>query len=304
MEGEGNTVFDSKHARDDVEAAQRGVAMLIDVPGGRIVIGSEDFYPEERPCIEVEVADFQLQQHPVTVAEFAAFVEATGYITTAETMPKPEDLPGIDLRDFQPGSMVAVFPDHPVDVQDWRQWWQFVPGAHWRCPQGPGSTAIADHPVVHISHDDAQAYARWAGLRLPTEYEWEYAARAGRPPTAYAWGEEFDPRLANTFEGAFPHAPTREPGTTAVGSYPANPWGFVDLIGNVWEWTAQRWTDHHATAQSCCGQSLRSGREEQWVVKGGSHMCSADYCERYRPAARQGMSADSSATHVGFRCAL
>ncbi|MDF1604538.1 formylglycine-generating enzyme family protein [Nocardioides sp. YIM 152315] len=293
---------------------------MVLVPGGTATLGSERFYPEERPLVEVTVGDVWFDVHPVTNAEFAAFVEETGHVTVAEVAPDPADFPGADPALLVPGSQVFTPTAGPVRLDDWTQWWRWQPGASWRAPQGPGSDwrEIPDHPVVHVGWGDASAYARWAGKELPSEAEFEHAARGGLVGRDYAWGDELMPggaRLANTWQGAFPWRSDDPDGhhrTSPVGSYPANGHGLHDLIGNVWEWTSTRWTDTHsragdtvtveATASPCCGGSIRLAETDRFVSKGGSHLCSPHYCQRYRPAARQGHGVNDTTSHVGFRC--
>ena len=271
---------------------------MVGVPAGRFRMGSDEHYPEEAPAHERTVEAFALDMHPVTNAEFRRFVKATGHVTTAELPP------GVPGADPVPGSLVFTPSPAPVPLDDWTRWWRWAPGADWRHPEGPGSTLDGRqlHPVVHVSFEDALAYAAWAGKRLATEAEWEYAARAGRAETTYAWGEEESPRgrlMANTFQGTFPVAAS---GTTPVGRYPANPWGLVDLIGNVWEWTSTVWVDDHRASAPCCpGGELTE--DDRRVIKGGSHLCAPSYCHRYRPPARQGHAVRSTTSHVGFRCA-
>ena len=219
-----------------------------------------------------------IDQHPVTNAEFRRFVKDTNHRTTAEITPSAEEFPDAEPDDLVPGSLVFRPTSGPVPLDDWRRWWHWTPGAHWRAPEGPGSSVGGRelHPVVHVSFEDALAYAGWAGKDLPTEVEWEYAARAGRPPTSYAWGDEFMPRgrpMANTWHGEFPWQTGKPPGkdrTTPVGRFPANDWGLVDMMGNVWEWTASAWTDDHGgrageASPSCCAPQgpLRSLQEER-----------------------------------------
>jgi formylglycine-generating enzyme required for sulfatase activity len=287
---------------------------MVSIPAGSFLMGSDDHYPEERPAHLEQVAGFRMDQHPVTNAEFRRFVKDTGYRTIAETPPTAEEFPDATPDQLVAGSLVFRQTEGPVPLNDWRQWWHWTTGAHWRAPLGPGSTldGLDRHPVVHIAFEDALAYAHWAGKELPTEVEWEYAARAGRPPTMYAWGDEVEPHgrvMANTWRGEFPWQNLEPPGrdrTSAVGRYRANDWGLVDLIGNVWEWTTSGWTDSHAEAgaeqHSCCAPERPLQESDRKVMKGGSHVCAESYCLRYRPPARQGQSVRSSTSHLGFRC--
>lgn len=295
---------------------------MVPVPAGRFTMGSDHDYPEEAPAHQRDVDGFWMDRTPVTNAQFAAFVAATGHVTTAELSPDPADYPGADPALLVAGSLVFTPSPGPVRLDDARRWWCYVPGIDWRRPQGEGSTALPDHPVVHVSYRDAQAFARWAGKDLPTEAEWEYAARGGGPATRYQWGDELVPDgrlMANTWQGEFPWRSDDPDGfvrTSPVGSYPPNGFGLVDTIGNVWEWTASPATPRHlgenagphgdaATAQ-CCGAGAPTGRGPipQKIIKGGSHLCAPDYCRRYRPAARQPEDVDSSTSHLGFRCVL
>jgi formylglycine-generating enzyme len=292
---------------------------MVHVSAGRFVMGSDEHYAEERPAHDEQVAEFLMDVHPVTNAEFRRFVKDTGYCTTAESVPAGEDFPDADPGDLVPGSLVFRPTAGPVPLDDWRRWWHWTPGANWRAPDGPGSSLGGRelHPVVHVSYEDALAYAAWSGKALPTEIEWEYAARAGRPPTTYAWGDDVLRRgkaMANTWQGRFPWENLDEPGrdrTTPVGRFPPNDWGFLDLIGNVWEWTDSAWTDDHtgrtAEQHSCCAPEspLHALQEEdRRVMKGGSHLCAPSYCLRYRPPARQGQGVRSSTGHLGFRCVV
>jgi formylglycine-generating enzyme required for sulfatase activity len=202
-----------------------------------------------------------------------------------------------------------------VDLWDWRQWWEWKPGASWRHPFGPDSgnpsfRDRADHPVVQVAYPDAAAYARWAGRRLPSEAEWEYAARAGSTGI-YAWGDDAMPDgrlMANTWQGHFPYQNDGAAGwvgTSPVGSFPPNGFGLVDMIGNVWEWTTTQFTGHHRLdASGGCCPSAEPDPSINQVLKGGSHLCAPEYCHRYRPAARSSQSQDSATTHIGFRCVL
>ena len=226
-----------------------GHAGMVLVPGGSTVLGSRRYYPEELGTREVVLPDLWVDEHPVTNAEFARFVEDTGHVTVAEVAPDPADFPGADPDLLVPGSQVFTQTSRPVDLRDWTQWWRWQVGASWRAPQGPGSawTEIAEHPVTHVGWEDATAYAAWAGKRLPTEDEWEHAARGGLVGADYAWGEELHPDgrvLANTWLGPFPWRSDDPDGhhrTSPVGSYPPNGHGLLDMIGNVWEWTATSW---------------------------------------------------------------
>lgn len=279
---------------------------LVEIPAGAFRMGSTSFYPEEAPIHTVAVAAFAIERHPVTNAQFAAFVAATGYVTVAEQEP---DLAG---GSYDPGALVFTPTAGPVDLRDWRQWWRWVPGASWRQPSGPHGTVEdkPDHPVVQVAYPDAAAYARWAGRRLPTEAEWEYAARAGLS-TTYPWGDEERPGgalMANTWQGAFPYRNDGALGwigTSPVGTFPPNRWGLSDMIGNVWEWTTTEFSGHHrldAPPKPCCAPAGPADPAVSQTLKGGSHLCAPEYCHRYRAAARSPQSQDSATTHIGFRC--
>lgn len=293
--------------------------------GGVFSMGSDRFYPEEAPVRQVRVDPFWIDERPVTNEQFAAFVAATGHVTWAEQAPDPKFYPDMQPEMMQPGS--AVF-DMPTDMADQAGWWDFRLGASWRAPQGPGSSieGIEDHPVVHVAHADAEAFARWAGKALPTEAEWEFAARGGLEAADYAWGGELAPggaMLANYWQGTFPYTNSLADGylrTSPAGSYPANGYGLYDMIGNVWEWT----DDWYAEAQNmkrpqraCCVPANPRGgtrggsivkndpaRIPRKVMKGGSHLCAENYCQRYRPAARYAQPIDTTTSHVGFRCVV
>lgn len=284
---------------------------LVELPGGAYRMGSTQFYPEEVPVHTVTVDPFAIETHPVTSAQFAAFVEATGYVTVAERALDPALYPGVPPADLVPGSLVFRQTPGPVDLRDWRQWWTWAPGACWRQPRGPGSSwqDRPDHPVVQVAYPDAVAYAAWAGRALPTEAQWEYAARAGAT-TTYAWGDDPQPDgrlMANTWQGRFPYRNDGAlgwSGTSPVGTFPPNDFGLVDMIGNVWEWTTTRFSAHHrpdGAVESCCGPTAPDPAVNQ-TLKGGSHLCAPEYCHRYRPAARSPQSQDSATTHIGFRC--
>ena len=296
------------------------------IPSSTFWMGSDHHYPEEGPARRVSVDAFLIDVAPVTNAQFAAFVDATGYLTLAERAIDPALYPDADPELLHPGSAVFTPPDHVVAVDDPMRWWAYVPRASWRRPLGPDSDlqGLEDHPVVHVAHEDADAYARWAGKRLPTEAEWECAARGGLDGAAYAWGEELTPGgeiLANYWQGRFPDLSLKAGGrfrTSPVGSYPPNGHGLYDMIGNVWEWT-QDWYAQPppAPAKPCCVPSNpRGGSEDasrdladpgrafgRKVLKGGSHLCADNYCRRYRPAARYPQTIDTSTSHIGLRCA-
>lgn len=294
------------------------------IPGGSFTMGSERFYEEERPLRRVRVDSFWIDERPVTNAQFAEFVAATGYRSFVEKAPDPRDYPGLDPALAVAGSLVFTRTPHPVSLDDHSQWWAFVPGADWRHPTGPdsGIEGLEDHPVVHVAFEDAEAYAKWAGKALPTEAEWEFAARGGLVDREFAWGDELAPDgaiLANYWQGMFPFAtlkPDDQYRTSATGSFPPNGYGLFDMIGNVWEWTRD-WYGTAAPAKGgCCeavnprgatiGDSYEAGapgsRIGRRVLKGGSHLCAVNYCQRYRPAARHPQHIDSATSHIGFRC--
>jgi formylglycine-generating enzyme required for sulfatase activity len=301
---------------------------MVWVPGGTFQMGDARFYPEERPVHRVSVGGFWMDAHTVTNAQFRRFVAATGYVTVAERPLDPGAYPGADPALLQPGSLVFHKTAGPVNVQDYTNWWAYMPGAQWRRPQGPQSSIAgkAQHPVVHLAAEDAEAYARWAGKALPTEAEWEFAARGGLDGARFAWGDDEFPGgrvMANFWQGRFPWENTLADGfagTAPVGSFPPNGYGLFDMTGNVWEWTADWFTPRHpeAVRHSCCVPvNPRGGTWEgsldpasagapmpRRVIKGGSHLCAANYCLRYRPDARQGEAIDSSTCHLGFRCVV
>jgi formylglycine-generating enzyme len=289
---------------------------LIELPGGAFGMGSQQFYPDEGPVHYQHVEPFAIEQHPVTNAQFSRFVADTGYVTVAERPLDPALFPDLAAEGLQPGGLVFAATSRPVDLSDWRHWWRWSIGANWRHPFGPDSDLSykTDHPVVQVACPDAEAYAIWAARRLPNEAEWEYAARAGSTST-YAWGEEVKPAgqlMANTWQGRFPYQNTGADGwvgTSPVGSFPANGFGLVDMIGNVWEWTTTSYQSRHAMASPCCDPwpRLDEPSTDQTIrktLKGGSHLCAPEYCLRYRPAARSPQSLDTSTTHIGFRCVV
>lgn len=283
------------------------------IPPGEFELGSSAPYalPNEGPPRKVKVDAFWLDEAPVTNAQFRKFVEATGYVTTAEKKVDWEELkkqvpPGTPKPDdklLEPGSLVFTPPDHAVDLRDLANWWTWTTGASWRHPEGPNSNIDGkdDLPVVQVSWDDAQAYAKWIGKRLPTEAEWEYAARGGsKTVTRYWWGDEFRPGgkfMCNTWTGKFPFQNTAEDGFAGIApvkSFPPNGYGLYDMAGNVWNWCDDRYRE----VPQAPPDPFRH------VIKGGSFLCSESYCESYRPSARRGTPSDTGSGHVGFRCAM
>jgi len=298
------------------------------IPGGTFRMGSDQHYEEERPVHRVSVDGFWLDRAPVTNVEFRKFVDATGYVTFPEIPPDPKDYPDALPHMLRAGSLVFTSPNQPVDLRDWSQWWAFTFGANWQQPYGPGSSihGLDDHPVVHVAFQDAEAYATWAGKELPTEAEWEFAARGGLDGAEFAWGDQFNPdgqHRANTWQGAFPFENLKLDGyerTSPVTTFPPNGYDVYDMIGNVWEWTVDWYSPGHEpeAPKSCCiPVNPRGAREDasydpcqpkikipRKVLKGGSHLCAPNYCRRYRPAARHAEPIDTSTSHVGFRCVV
>lgn len=306
-------------------APTRGMTWL---PGGSFRMGCDRFYPEEQPVHAVEVDGFWIDEKPVTVRQFRHFVRDTDYVTVAERKLDPAEYPGIDPAALVPGSLVFTGTPGPVPLNDFRAWWAYVPGACWKRPEGPGSDTSGrdQHPVVHVANEDAAAYAEWVGKELPSEAEWEYAARGGLDGALFTWGEEDQQPgrlLANTWQGRFPYENLGAGGfrgTSRVGAFQPNGYGLYDMAGNVWEWTSDFFSSRHpeeAPSPCCVPRNPRVASPEgsydlaapvahipRKVIKGGSHLCSPSYCFRYRPAARQGEALDSSTSHIGFRCVL
>jgi formylglycine-generating enzyme required for sulfatase activity len=299
---------------------------MVWVAGGEYRMGSDRHYPEEAPEHRVRVDGFWIDRMPVTNRRFAEFVAATGYVTVAETTPEAKDYPGALPDMLYAGSLVFSRPRSTFDIRDWSQWWSFIEGADWRHPYGPGSgiKGLDEHPVVHVAFSDVQAYANWTGKELPTEAEWEFAARGGLEGAEFAWGDEFTPggrHMANTWQGEFPKVNLRSDGyerTSPVKAFPPNSYGLHDMIGNVWEWTSDWYRPQHEAdpSKACCiPRNPRGARRDdsydpcqpqikipRKVLKGGSHLCAPNYCRRYRPAARHAEPIDTSTSHVGFRC--
>lgn len=301
---------------------------MVFIPGGEFSMGSDRHYEEEKPAHRVKVDGFFIDATPVTNADFRRFVQDTGHVTFAEIAPDPKDYPGALPHMLRAGSLVFVKSQGPVDLTNWSNWWTFGFGANWRHPYGPGSTikGLDDYPAVHISYRDAEAYAKWAGKELPTEAEWEFAARGGLDGKEFAWGDVFEPNgkpMANTWQGEFPWQNLlldRFEGTSPVEAYPPNGYGLYDMAGNVWEWTSDWYGERHPADpdEPCCvPQNPRGGDLEasydpaqpqfsipRKVLKGGSYLCADTYCLRYRPAARSAQMIDTGMSHVGFRCVL
>ena len=305
---------------------------MVWVPGGDFQMGSDAHYPEEAPAHRVELRGFWIDRAPVTNVQFQKFVKATAHVTLAERPADPSHYPGARPELLVPASIVFVPPPAPIATGDHYRWWQYIRGAHWRHPEGPGSSIKGreQHPVVHVAHEDALAYAVWAGKQLPSEAEWERAAKGGLEGAEYAWGDELHPGgrpVANTFQGEFPHHNSRLDGwerTSPVGVFPANGYGLFDMIGNVWEWTDDWYQEHGPRLQAakqagdCCTPTNPRGALRQAsidlasqhgnlprrVVKGGSFLCAPSYCRRYRPAARMAQGIDTSTCHLGFRCII
>ena len=299
---------------------------MVWVPGGTFQMGSDHHYAEESPAHPVTVDGFWMDRHTVTNAQFERFVRETGHVTVAERAPDPADYPGAKPEMLVPASAVFVKPMRRVSLDNAYDWWTYVPGADWRHPTGPNSTlkGLSNHPVVHVTFADAEAYAAWAGKALPTEAEWEFAARGGLQGAEFVWGDEFMPNgkpMANTWQGNFPNENLLVDGferTAPVGSFPANGYGLFEMTGNVWEWTTDWYQEHARIEDACCAMhnphggiehesydpSLAEVRIPRKVMKGGSHLCAPNYCRRYRPAARMPQPIDTSTSHLGFRCVV
>ncbi|MGY4317335.1 sulfatase modifying factor 1 [Bradyrhizobium sp. JR3.5] len=322
------TLLPTNIERNDRPAEDSPNGDMVRIPGGTFRMGSDVHYPEEAPSHRVTVDGFWIDRTPVTNRQFEEFVRATGHRTFAEIAPDPEDYPGALPQMLYAGSLVFSPPPRLTNLREWSQWWDFMKGADWRHPYGPMSNIKMhdDHPVVHVSLSDALAYAQWTGKDLPTEAEWEFAARGGLDGCEFAWGDEFTPNgmhMANTWQGEFPRQNLGIDGyerTSPVTAFPPNGYGVHDMIGNVWEWTSDWYTPkHEADAQKACciPENPRGGREDgsydpqqpniripRKVIKGGSHLCAPNYCRRYRPAARHAEAVDTSTSHLGFRCVI
>jgi formylglycine-generating enzyme required for sulfatase activity len=299
---------------------------MVWIPGGTFRMGSDRHYPEEAPAHKVKVGGFWMSPHTVTNAEFSRFVGETGYVTMAERPANPADYPDAKPELLVPSSVVFQKTSGPVDLRNPYNWWTYVAGADWRHPRGPHSSIeqLADHPVVHVAFEDAEAYAKWAGQSLPTEAEWEFAARGGMDGSEFSWGDEYMPGgrpMANTWQGEFPWQNLLQDGyewTAPVGSFSPNGYGLLDMAGNVWEWTTDWYAPGHEARgreSSGHGDDDAGARELSFdpcvelpiprkVMKGGSFLCAPNYCRRYRPAARMPQAIDTSTCHLGFRCII
>ena len=304
---------------------------MIMIPGGRFLMGSDKYYQEEKPVREVFVDGFYMDQYEVTNLDYLKFVEDTGYITVAERPLDAADYDEAKPEMLVPGSVVFKKSKSRVDLKNFFNWWSWIPGASWMNPEGPGSSfwGRENHPVVHIAYEDAEAYARWAGKELPTEAEWEFAARGGLEGKNFTWGDEdmqLSKPMANTWQGSFPFEnllTDRYEGTSPVGAFEPNGYGLYDMAGNVWEWTSDWYVgkiDVNAEkGKSCCSSNINPrvlSPEKSYdpcqpqikiprkVLKGGSHLCAPNYCLRYRPAARHPQMIDTGMSHIGFRCII
>lgn len=320
-------MIETKEAKNETTAIDPG--SMIYIPGGKFLMGSDKFYPEEKPVHEVTVDGFSMDKLEVTNTDYKKFVDDTGYITVAERPLRPEEYPGAEPELRVPGALVFQKSNAPVDLRSYFNWWAWVPGTSWKHPRGPESSiaGLENHPVVHIAYEDAEAYAKWAGKELPTEAEWEFAARGGLEGMDFTWGND-DTQLtnpmANTWQGAFPYENLlvdNYEGTSPVGSFAPNGYGLYDMAGNVWEWTSDWYVPHLDESankvKTCCTTHMNprvfspdasydprqpNVRIPRKVVKGGSHICAPNYCLRYRPAARQPQMIDTGMNHIGFRC--
>ncbi|NBR84902.1 MAG: formylglycine-generating enzyme family protein [Verrucomicrobia bacterium] len=290
---------------------------MVWIPGGTFQMGSEEGQPDEKPVHEVTVDGFWMDKYELTNAEFEKFIKATGYVTIAERKPKQEDFPEAPPEALVPGSIVFTPPPGDVPLHNHMAWWRYVPGANWRHPEGPDSTIVGreKHPVVHVAWFDAVAYAKWAGKRLPTEAEWEFAARGGKEKLTYIWGNEKTPDgkwMANFWQGKFPNGNTLQDGfksQSPVGSFPPNDYGLYDMAGNVWEWTSDWYLpDYYAKSPKANPQGPQESYDPNepgvWkrITRGGSYLCTEAYCWGYRPAMRMKTSPDTGLNHTGFRC--
>jgi sulfatase modifying factor 1 len=312
--------------------AKEGPKGMVWIPGGEFTMGTDDLqsYEYERPAHRVRVDGFWMDETEVTNQQFKEFIDATGYVTTAERTPDWNELkkqlpPGTPMPDKKflvPGSLIFTPPLHAVSLDDYSQWWKWKAGVSWKHPHGPESDLEDqwNHPVIHVSYEDAFAYSKWIGKRLPTEAEWEFASRGGKENERYGWGEELNPQgriMANIFQGAFPVNDSGEDGftgTSPVKSFPPNAFGLYDIIGNCWEWTSDFYNVKYYAELAAKGLAVNpkgpsnsfdptEPMVQKRVTRGGSFLCASDYCVNYRPSARQGSAVDTGMSHIGFRCA-
>jgi sulfatase modifying factor 1 len=304
---------------------------MVLINGGTFSMGSENFYPEEKPVHKVTVNSFHIDKYVVTNSQYQKFVTETGYVTVAERPLNAADYPGVNPELLAPGALIFKKAKGPVNLKSYFNWWAWMPGTDWKHPGGPQTTIVGleNHPVVHVAYEDAEAYAIWAGKELPTEAEWEYAARGGLEGMNFTWGNEdiqLTQPMANTWQGEFPYQNLlidKFEGTSPVASFAPNGYGLYDMAGNVWEWTSdwyvQNLDETANKVKSCCTSHVNPrviSPEQSYdlaqpdikiprkVVKGGSHLCAPNYCLRYRPAARQPQMIDTGMTHIGFRCII
>jgi formylglycine-generating enzyme required for sulfatase activity len=305
------------------------VQNMVLIRGGKFFMGSDKYYPEEKPVHEVIVDSFYIDKFEVTNEDYKKFVDATGYMTVAERPLNPADYPNALPELLFPGALVFKKANGPVNLNSYFYWWEWMPGTNWKHPKGPNSNLIGleKHPVVHIAYEDAEAYATWSGKELPTEAEWEFAARGGLDGKNFTWGDNdvqlFNPK-ANTWQGEFPYQNLlidKYEGTSPVGTFEPNGFGLYDMAGNVWEWTSDWYVQHLDESahrvKTCCTTNINPRvvsadasydpnqpeiKIPRKVIKGGSHLCAPNYCLRYRPAARQPQMIDTGMNHLGFRC--
>jgi formylglycine-generating enzyme required for sulfatase activity len=309
----------TKERSNDTSPTKRDIIIqdgMVLVKGGEFAMGSDDpSFADAQPIHNVHLNDFWMDEHEVTNEQFAKFVAATGYVTIAEREIDPKDFPGVPLADLVAGSAVFLPSKEPVSLDNPLQWWKYVKGANWKTPFGADSRNDPNKPVVHVSYTDAEAYAKWAGKRLPTEAEWEYAARAGKEQLPYYWGTELKPEgkwQANIFQGNFPNNDTKDDGFKGVAevkSYPANAFGLYDMEGNVWEWCADYYRPdyyQHSPKENPKGPADSYDPQEPNLVKrvqrGGSFLCSDEYCNRYKAGSRGKGEINSASNNLGFRC--
>ena len=284
------------------------------IEGGTFRIGSDDHYQEERSAQDVTVKGFCIDKYEVTNAQFARFVQETGYVTVAERPLSAQLFPNLSEAQRVPGSLVFMQPSGNGPVRE-LSWWHWVTGANWRHPDGSNSSIEGkdNYPVVHIAYEDAEAYAKWAGKSLPTEAQWEFAAWGGLKEAIYTWGNQYSPKKANTWQGLFPLYNSKEDGylgTAPVGTFEANGYGLYDITGNVWEWTKDWYRIGHDGASHKVNPIVSNSKESfdprepgvaKHVIKGGSYLCAPNYCSRFRPAAREAQAPDTGTSHIGFR---